>query len=238
MARSTEAEYTIDAKVVVPTSMKDVCAEIEPSKDALLPWSYSDNTKLFSHYQTQTYEFLQTGVDEIVQVAYKIYSSQLARVNKGESPITLVAPGQSPSYLAFTMLNLPIYDASKVNMIVLPMSSLKFRDPLNPSGEVQEWMRIYMIQMLTHRRELVESIRSNLVIIDNIGTGTSWNIMRIFFKFMHNYKIVEGKFTEQSFWVKNQRIFFKTMIIILISTIFFKQKMYSFFTSLRELGRL
>ena len=144
-----------------PTSMKEIYADIEASKAALLPWSYSEKTQLFSHYQTQTYEFLETGVDEIVQVAHQIYSSQLARVNKGESPITLVAPGQSPSYLAFTMLNLPIYDPAKVNMIVLPMSGLKFRDPLNPSE--QEWMLLYQIQMVKNHPELVISIQSNVV---------------------------------------------------------------------------
>jgi hypothetical protein len=41
--------------------------------------------------------------------------------------MTLVAPGQSPAYLALAMLNLEIYDPAKVNIVILPMSSLKLK---------------------------------------------------------------------------------------------------------------
>ena len=101
-----------------------------------------------------TKQSLQTYADEIVDTAEELYQSLLKSVGKNTGPMTIVACGRKPSYLAATILNLPIYDPKKVNLVVLPMdfenldaSALSELKDLTQISDLTKWMRPYAEKM-------------------------------------------------------------------------------------------
>jgi hypothetical protein len=94
--------------------------------------------------------------------------------------MTLVAPGQSPAYISLAMLNLKIYDPSKVNIVILPMSSLTFdvEDPY----KIQDWFVPYLTMMV--ERDVAQQIRPQIAIMDDVESGASLNAIRVFLDFV------------------------------------------------------
>lgn len=60
-------------------------------------------------------------VKELVTRSWEIYSFLLSEYET-YGPITVICPGQSPAYIALSMIHLQIYDKSKVEILVLPHS--------------------------------------------------------------------------------------------------------------------
>ena len=115
-----------------------------PAVETSLPKSLQDvyaRTALAAgpNYRYVTSPTLEECVDDVVKKAEEIYKSVLGMSRSG--PLTIVSPGQSPSYVALAMINLPIYDPKKVDVVVLPLSKLHvdWDDRLKE----QEWMQPY-----------------------------------------------------------------------------------------------
>jgi hypothetical protein len=100
----------------------------------------------------------------------------LAKFDKTGKATTLFAPGQSPAYVALAMLNLANYDPAKVNIVILPMSSLKFEGP----HKIQDWFVPYLTMMV--ERGVAQMIRPNIAIMDDVSTGASLNVIRVFLR--------------------------------------------------------
>ena len=139
-----------------PSCMREIYEASEQSRQILGPWSSSAETLRF--IDISQVDSLEQSVDEVIDTATKIYQSLLDKVDAKQPPMTIIAPGQSPSYIALAMLNLPIYDPDKVNMVVLPMSGLKPNEP--DPRQNSAWFELYLAMMA--KRELT-NIRPHMV---------------------------------------------------------------------------
>ena len=101
------------------TAISATVSAVRPQLRDSDPKSLSDVYRM-THDQSTLAEDFQDATDEIIKTSIKIYQSLLSLVKSNNSkPITIVAPGQSPSYVALAMLNLSIYDPDKVNLATL-----------------------------------------------------------------------------------------------------------------------
>jgi hypothetical protein len=121
---------------------------------------------------------LRQGAQEIIKTAEAIYMSVLDMYNEdllapraphllAPRPLTIVAPGQSPSYVALAIINLPIYDANKVDVVVLPLSHLSI--DLENKFAKQHWMQPYA----DYLKEQDIKIRKRMILLDSVQSGRS-----------------------------------------------------------------
>jgi len=84
----------------------------------------------------KTYGYTLTNmIKDLISVSNSIYNYVLGR--KSEKNTYLICVGQTPGYYALSMMNLPQYDKTKVQIIVLPYSS-----QINPTNEQElEYIR-------------------------------------------------------------------------------------------------
>lgn len=92
---------------------------VKPQLRNGVPKSLEDVYRM-THDQSTLEGDFHIATDEIIKTSIEIYQSVLSLVKFNNSgPITIVAPGQSPSYMALAMLNLPIYNPDMVNLVTL-----------------------------------------------------------------------------------------------------------------------
>ena len=61
-------------------------------------------------------------IKNLIEVSREIYQYLLKKSVTLQKPISLISIGQSAAYICLSMLNLPIYDRTKVNIIFIPFS--------------------------------------------------------------------------------------------------------------------
>lgn len=129
---------------------------------------------------------VEEGVDEIIKTAEGIYTSVLKKYQPSK-PLTIVSPGQSPSYVALAMINLPTYNARKVDVVVLPLSKLQI--DWNDRLKKQDWMQPYVDHLV---REKIQ-IRPRMVVIDSVQSGRSMFVTRALLETYHHPKSCDVK---------------------------------------------
>jgi hypothetical protein len=97
-------------------------------------------------------------IKELIDGAYNIYSSIL------ELPhvTTIICGGQSPSYYCLAMMNFPIYNNLKANIIILPHSK---------GGINSDDPRIENDRYCARLREKGINLNNNVIIIDGVHSG-------------------------------------------------------------------
>ena len=101
---------------------------------------------------------INSCVKELVEGGYEIYNYLL---KKGVE-ITLICGGQSPSYYCLSMMNLPIYDPRRVEIIIIPHSKGG-----QLSVDQAEENRLYCERL----REKGIVLRRNVTILDGVHSG-------------------------------------------------------------------
>ena len=97
-------------------------------------------------------------IKELIDGAYLIYSTILALPHN----TTIICGGQSPAYYCLAMMNFPIYDPSKANIIILPHS----KDHAESKDQIAE-----NIKYCARLKEKGIELNKNVIILDVISTG-------------------------------------------------------------------
>ena len=66
------------------------------------------------------YGGMMKGIVELVEFSYKFYEKLLRESASKGVKITIICNGHSPAYCSLSMLNLPIYDQTSVEIIIIP----------------------------------------------------------------------------------------------------------------------
>ena len=102
-----------------------------------------------------TIHTLGDSIKELIDGSYEIYNSLL----KNQIPTTIVCGGQSPAYYCLAMMNFPIFDHTKVNIVILPHSKGGVKS-------INQYTENYEYSKQLHAKNL--DIRSNVIIIDGV----------------------------------------------------------------------
>jgi hypothetical protein len=107
---------------------------------------------------------LGSCIKELIETASSIYKV-VKKAAETNGPISLVCGGQSPAYFALSMLNLPIYDPEKVDIIVLPHSKGGHK------GDCSKEARDYRERIINGGIKL----RKTVYILDTVHSGVGIN---------------------------------------------------------------
>ena len=169
---------TNESKKIVPNK-NGILREFEESGNTFI--IYIPNVYLNKQNSDYSLEFSPTTLDiprdliyddltladcikELIEGAYDIYLSML---KTSFIQTTIICGGQSPAYLCLAMMNFPIYNDDKCNIIVLPHSKHGQKTPYN---EIYAENMKYCARLMD--KGIEKQLNRNVIIIDSIVSGT------------------------------------------------------------------
>ena len=169
---------TNESKKIVPNK-NGILREFEESGNTFI--IYIPNVYLNKQNSDYSLEFSPTRLDiprqyiyedltiadcikELIEGAYDIYSSML-KISFIKT--TIICGGQSPAYLCLAMMNFPIYNDDKCNIIVLPHSKFGQKTPYH---EIYAENMKYCARL--KEKGIEKQLKRNVIIIDSIVSGT------------------------------------------------------------------